>query len=248
MGAVQELRWPLPINKAYEELDHGMTPIGELVLRRRKVLSLGGADVYEVKLNGQFLMSSLVNDAEIALAEWVLPTLEFDACDVVVGGLGLGYTAAAALDGDNVRSVTVVEYIDRVIDWHRLGMVPLANLLTSDPRCRIIHADFFDAVSCENKTLELPQYHAILVDIDHSPQALLQPAHAEFYSRTGLTNLAKRIHPGGIFALWSADPPDTEFLDALRGVFATVEFRECHFQNPLLDEDDTNYIVVARLA
>ncbi len=234
------------MSKAYEELDYGMTTIGELVLRRRKVLSLDGVDVFEVRLNGQFLMSSLVNDAEIALARTTLSALDLDACDVLVGGLGLGYTVAAALDFENVRSVTVVEYIDRVIDWHRRELVPLADRLTGDPRCRFIRADFFAAISEENSPLGHEKYHAILVDIDHSPQALLQPSHAEFYSPEGLTRLGTRLQPEGVFALWSADPPEPPFADVLRGVFAHVEVCECRFHNPLLDEDDVNYIMIAR--
>ena len=82
---------------AFEELDYGMTPLGELILRRREVLSLGRIEVFEVQLNGQFLMSSLVNDTEIALANFALPLLTCTECDVLVGGLGLGYTAKAKL-------------------------------------------------------------------------------------------------------------------------------------------------------
>ena len=87
---------------AFEELDYGLTPLGELILRRREVLSLDRAEVFEVKLDGEFLMSSIVNDAEIALAEFALPLVACDRCDVLVGGLGLGYTAKAALDAEVV--------------------------------------------------------------------------------------------------------------------------------------------------
>ncbi len=246
---------------AFEELDYGMTPLGELILRRRQVLSLGRAEVFEVKLNGQFLMSSLVNDAEIALADLALPLLTCTECDVLVGGLGLGYTAKAALDSGDVRSVTVIEYLARVIDWHRRGLIPLAGQLTGDPRCRLVQGDFFAAIDPPttghlqegqgDDALPAPfnstRFHAILLDIDHSPQCLLQPSHAAFYTPQGLRRLTDRLHSGGVFALWSADPPQRAFVDGLEAVFSSVQVHELKFYNPLLNEDDVNYIFVARL-
>jgi spermidine synthase len=246
---------------AFEELDYGMTPLGELILRRREVLSLGRIEVFEVKLNGRFLMSSLVNDAEIALANFALLLLTCTECDVLVGGLGLGYTAKAALDSRNVRSVTVIEYLARIIDWHRRKLVPLAGQLTDDPRCSLIQGDFFAAIDPPttghvqerqgDDALPTPfnsnRFHAILLDIDHSPQCLLQPSHAAFYKPKGLRRLTDRLHPGGVFALWSADPPKRAFVDGLESAFSSVQVHESKFYNPLLNEDDVNYIFVARL-
>lgn len=232
---------------AFEELDYGMTPLGELILRRRAVLSLGGAEVFEVKLDGQFLMSSLVNEAEIALANLALPLVGDGPCDVLVGGLGLGYTAKAALDFPNVRSVTVIEYLERVIDWHRRGLVPLARQLTGDPRCTLIQGDFFADWEAWLNAIGLKRFHAILLDIDHSPQCLLQPAHAGFYTPDGLKRLTGRLHPGGVFALWSADPPQATFVDDLQAVFSRVQAQESKFYNPLLNEDDVNTIYLAQL-
>ncbi len=247
--------------RAIEELDYGMTPLGELILRRREVISLGRAEVFEVKLNGQFLMSSLVNDAEIALANLALTLLAGAACDVLVGGLGLGYTAKAALDSPGVRSVTVIEYLARVIDWHRRGLVPLAGQLTGDPRCSLVQGDFFAAIDSpttghvqERQGDDAPptpsnpnRFHAILLDIDHSPECLLQPSHAAFYTPRGLRRLTDRLHPGGVFALWSAEPPQRAFVDGLESAFLSVQVHESKFYNPLLNEEDVNYIFVARL-
>lgn len=247
--------------RAIEELDYGMTPLGELILRRREVLSLGRIEVFEVKLNGQFLMSSLVNNAEIALANLALPLLTGVECDVLVGGLGLGYTAKAALDSPGVRSVTVIEYLARVIGWHHRGLVPLAGQLTGDARCSLIQGDFFAAIDppATGHVQERPgddatpapfnsnRFHAILLDIDHSPQCLLQPSHAAFYTPSGLRRLTDRLHPGGVFALWSADPPQRAFMDGLESAFSSVQVHESEFYNPLLNEDDVNYIFVARL-
>jgi spermidine synthase len=234
---------------SFEELDYRETELGELILRRRVVRSLGGADVFEVKLDGYFLMSSLVYEAEIALATEALPLVECAECDVLVGGLGLGHTAKAALDSEKVRSVVVIEYLDAVIDWHRRHLVPLGQALTEDARCRLIPGDFFKAVMAppDDSPLAGCRFHAILLDIDHSPQCLLQPANAGFYTPEGLARLADRLHEGGVFAVWSADPPEERFLDGLRSVFADVQVRECAFYNPLLNQDDVNHIYLAKL-
>src|ERR1700675_1779666 len=113
----------------FEELDYQPTELGELTLRRRRMLSLEGAEVFEIKLGERFLMSSLFTKVEIALAELALAELQADSLDVVVGGLGLGYTARAALQNPAVQSVVVVEALPAVIDWHRRGLVPLGTQL-----------------------------------------------------------------------------------------------------------------------
>ena len=62
---------------------------------------------------------------------------------MVVGGLGLGYTARAALENAAVRSLIVVDALAEVIEWHEQGLLPLGKELTGDPRCRLVHGDFF---------------------------------------------------------------------------------------------------------
>src|SRR5687767_427534 len=97
------------MSKTFEELDYRQTELGELSLRRRQILSLDGLEVFEVKLGDSFLMSSLFHEVEVALADLGLAALERGELDVVVGGLGLGYTARAALKHAQVRSVVVVD-------------------------------------------------------------------------------------------------------------------------------------------
>ncbi len=169
--------------------------------------------------------------------------------DVLVGGLGLGYTAAAALKNPAVRELLVVEFLEPVIGWHRRGLVPLGPVLTGDPRCRFVHGDFFAlAASADGFDPAAPgrRFHAILLDIDHSPQNLLHPRHATFYSPAGLRALAAHLEKGGIFALWSDDPPDEPFLETLRTVFATATAQVVTFENPLLDRPSASTIYVAR--
>jgi len=126
----------------FEELDYRPTPIGALSLRRRRELKLG-VDVFEIKLGDEFLMSSLFTASEIALARLGLAELSEHGLDVVVGGLGLGYTAKAVLEHQKVASLLVVEALEAVIEWHAEGLVPLGPELTGDLRCRFVQGDFF---------------------------------------------------------------------------------------------------------
>ena len=232
----------------FEELDHQTTPMGVISLRRRRELVLD-VDVYEAKLDDEFLMSTLFTVAEIALADLGLAGLHGDGLDVVVGGLGLGYTAQAVLRDPRVRSLHVIEALPQVIDWHRRDLLPLSAELTGDPRCHLHHGDFFAMVGSEQGFgPAVPETcDAILVDIDHSPTWLLHPSHAGFYEPDGLRSLVSRIHPGGVFGLWSDEPPDPAFVATMEQVFAPVTTHVVPFSNPYADEASTNSIYLAHL-
>jgi spermidine synthase len=187
----------------FEEIDWRPTPMGVISLRRRRDPA-SGEDVYEVKLGDEFLMSSLFTAGEIALTELGLADLPATELDVVVGGLGLGYTARAALDDPRVRSLIVVDTLGEVIDWHQRGLVPLGAGLSADPRCRLVQGDFFAmAADPDGFDPQTPgrRCHAVLLDVDHSPRHVLHPRHAALYRPEGLRALAERLHPGGVFAL-----------------------------------------------
>ena len=220
---------------AFEELDYAPTPMGGLSLRRRCDLATG-EDVFEVKLGEAFLMSSRFSTSEIALAELGLAACAGDALSVVVGGLGLGYTARRALDEARVAELVVVETMAPVIKWHEGGLVPLGSGLSADNRCRFVEGDFFAlAASVAGFDSEAAgrRFDAILVDIDHTPDFHLDLAHAGFYTPAGLQQLAAHLRPGGVFGLWSNEPPDDAFTDRLAGVFATAEAAPVTFWNPL---------------
>ncbi|MEX0751452.1 MAG: spermidine synthase [Xanthobacteraceae bacterium] len=232
----------------FEELDYRPTPIGALILRRRRELKLG-VDVFEIKLGDEFLMSSLFTESEIALARLGLAALSGQDLDVVVGGLGLGYTAKAVLEHEKVASLLVVEALEAVIDWHRQGLVPLGPGLTGDPRCRFVHGDFFAlAASAAGFDPAAPtrRFDAVLVDIDHSPDFLLDPRNAAFYGEEGLSRLAAQLRPGGVFGLWSNDRPDATFTARLGRVFAEACAKEVTFQNPLQDKPFTQTVYLAK--
>lgn len=232
----------------FEELDFRPTPLGDVSLRRRRIPALGELDIYEVKLGDDFLMSSLFTAVEVALADLGLAGLAGEL-DVVVGGLGLGCTAHAALGNPAVRSLIVVDALDAVIDWHRRGLVPLGPALTGDPRCRFVNADFFALADNAGEGFDPAQpgrrFDAVLLDIDHSPRNLLHPQNASFYSPRGLRNLAAQLKPGGRFALWSDDPPDEAFQEILRQVFAAAESHVVKFENPLQDRESASTVYVA---
>ncbi|MFT7481021.1 MAG: SAM-dependent methyltransferase [Gammaproteobacteria bacterium] len=236
--AMSNTNWPF-----YEELDFCQTDLGELMLRRRRPRSMPETWVYEVKLDDRFLMSSLVHDSEDELARLSLRRLEGREWRVLVGGLGLGHTAAEVLTWAQVETIDVVEFLPEVIDWHRRELVPLAAELDGDDRCRIVQGDCFrwirDAIA--------GSYDAVLIDVDDSPEHLLSPGHGSFYTETGLGDARRALRPGGVFALWTGGPVLEDFLDRMRRVFGDVDAVAVHFHNPLHNLDDVNTIYVAQV-
>jgi spermidine synthase len=233
----------------FQELDYRPTPMGLLTLRRRKEISLG-IDIYEIKLDENFLMSSLFTVGEVALANLGLAELSEPEVDVVVGGLGLGYTARTVLKHPKVRELLIVDTMREVIEWHQQGFLPLGEQLTSDPRCRFVHGDFFAMSASQSRGFDPEnrgrRYHAILLDVDHSPRDVLHLSHAPFYESDGLRRLTSHLLPGGVFALWSNDPPDEQFHVALSEVFAYYETHVVTFSNPIQHRDEANTVYVAR--
>jgi spermidine synthase len=235
---------------AFEELDYRPTPIGALSLRRRREPSQD-IDIFEIKLGDQYLMSSQFTASEIALAQLGLAELAGAGLEVVVGGLGLGYTARAVLEHDSVASLLVVEVLDAVIGWHEDGLLPLGPTLIGDRRCRLVQGDFFAmAGSDAGFDPDVPgrRFHAILVDIDHSPDFVLDRGNAAFYEPEGLLRLAAHLYPGGVFGLWSNELPDDGFTARLGRAFASARAAPVTFHNPLQGRDFTQTVYLARTA
>ncbi|MBT6278113.1 MAG: spermidine synthase, partial [Chromatiales bacterium] len=211
----------------FEELGAHQTSVGWLTLRKRSELRLGGELVYEVKLGDEFLMSSLFTAGEVALAELGLGATSAGKLDVVVGGLGLGYTAATALADDRVKRLRTIDAEAAVIGWHRDALVPLGAQLRDDPRSQFVHGDFFAIARDAERGFSLDDPDArcdvLLLDVDHSPSYWLNPAHAPFYSAQGLTRMREQLEPGGVFALWSNEPVDEGFMTVLGTVFNSTD-------------------------
>lgn len=223
----------------FEELAFAATPLGEVSLRRRVEPTLG-VDVHEVKLGEEFLMSSLFHDSEVALAHLGLQALADgrggQGWDVLVGGLGLGWTARTVLEDDRVAALVVVDALAEVIRWHVEDIVPGGAELSQDPRTRLVHGDFFAlARHPDGLDPELPGrlFDAVLVDIDHTPEHLLHASHGDLYSVDGLRRATLRLRPGGVFGLWSDDPPEPRFEAVLAEAFTATSSHVVSFANHL---------------
>ena len=232
----------------FEELDWQPTPMGDLTLRRRAEPAVG-AEIYEVKLGDEYLMSSLFTVAEEELAHLGLAAVdvdgEGDGLSVLVGGLGLGYTAVAALRDERVRALTVVDRLGAVIGWHERMLLPVSAELVGDERTTLVEDDFF-ALMRAAPADGRGGYSAILLDVDHSPRHRLDPTHADLYDADGLRALDRHLASGGVFALWSDDPPDDDFMTALSAVFDDPAAHVVDFDNPVTGGVSSNTVYVAR--
>ena len=217
------------------------TAIGMICLRRRAIPSAPGAFATEITLDHQFLMSSEATASERALATRAIELHGGDALDVLVGGLGLGYTARAALASPRVARVEVVELLAPVIGWLARDLVPLAATLRADPRFAVRAGDVY-------AELAGPPVHGrdvILIDVDHSPDERLGAANATFYTASGLARAKRHLAPGGVLAVWSY-APSSPFAEALRATFRDVRVEPVGFENRVIEADETNWLFLAR--
>jgi spermidine synthase len=220
---------------AYEE-----SPLGLLCLRRRELLSQPGTIVTEVTLNHEFLMSSLYTDSEQALARMALEMHSGDDLQVLVGGLGLGYTAHEALLSDRVRQLEVVELLPQVIDWLERGLVPLSPELCGEPRMVVTEGDVYGRLAGPPGDL----LDLILIDVDHSPQERLGEESISFYTEQGLLAARQHLATDGVLGVWSY-AESSPFADALRTVFDHVRVEPVSHENRLIDEQQTDWLFFA---
>lgn len=187
---------------------------GELVLRRR------GA-VAELIVDGVFAMDSAHTATEEALATLALARLAPDAqgLRVVVGGLGLGYTTAAVLADPRVSTVDVVELEPALVGWIRGGLAgpayqvprrssaparapaPACGVL-ADPRVRVHLGDVRAVIPAFGHGVA----DLVLLDVDNGPGFLVHGDNAGLYRPGFLAEAAATLRPGGVLAVWSADP------------------------------------------
>jgi spermidine synthase len=236
------------MNEMFEEIAWENTPIGELVLRRRRLRTDGG-DIWEIKLNDGYLMSSQFIDGEVALANLALAMATGTELNVVIGGLGLGYTAQAALRDERVGKLTVIELIPEVIMWHHKRLLPLGEAVAGDARCHLREGDFF-ALARETGGFDAaaPEelHDAIVIDIDHSTTHFIDPASAGFYGADAIAAITRKLKPKGVFALWSTDVEDRAFVDVLHESFRDVRVERVEFPTPYRDEPAFNLIYLGR--
>ncbi|MGW2638760.1 spermidine synthase [Streptomyces sp. NPDC001348] len=186
-------------------LDRREGPYGEVVLRRH-------GELLQIIANGCFLM-----DTSDGRSERLLVDAAYDALDgrpepdVLIGGLGVGFSLAHAAADPRWGRITVVERERAVIDWHLDGpLSALSATALADPRTRIVEADLLDHVNETSAT-----YDALCLDIDNGPGWTVTDDNGGLYSPAGLAGCAGILRPGGVLAVWSATP-SPEFEDTLR--------------------------------
>lgn len=221
---------------AYED-----TELGILCLRRRELLASPGTVVTEITLDGEFLMSSYHTASEEALARIALEMHPGDDLSVLVGGLGLGYTAAAALASPRVGRVEAVELLPQVIDWLEDGLVPLSAALEADARFRVVRGDAYARLAGP----PADPFDLVLIDIDHAPDERLGDADDSFYTEKGLQRAGRHLAPGGVLGVWSY-AESSPFSRALENVFEDVRVEPVTYFNDLVDEERTDWLFFAR--
>ncbi|MGK0437812.1 MAG: spermidine synthase [Paracoccaceae bacterium] len=234
----------------FEELDYQKTPLGDISLRKRTEPRLDNILIYEVKLGDEFLMSSLFVEAEEQLATLGLQRLKLNhhqqGLNIVVGGLGLGYTALTTVQDKNVARLRTIDVMQPVISWHQQGLLPIGDELAVNPKSELIHGDFFAIATDDHLgVLEDDKVHAILLDIDHSPSHWLNQGNSGFYNQSSLLKMSLKIVTGGVFGLWSNERPDPEFTKLLNTVFSHTEEHVVSFPNPYSGGESINSVYIS---
>lgn len=211
-------------------------PRGEVVLLRRA--HERAADVLELRVNGTFVMDTVETVSEMRLATAALELVD-NPRDVVVAGLGLGYTLHAVLADPRVELVRVVELEEALVAWMRDGTVPHGPAVLADRRVRVVNADIVTAVA-----EALDQYDLVLLDVDNGPGHLVHLHNARLYAAPFLHDVRRLLRPGGALVVWSADrAPD--LAATLSGVFG--DCAEHELEVTLQDRETAYYLYVARV-
>ncbi|MFH8799946.1 spermidine synthase [Streptomyces sp. NPDC017936] len=182
-----------------EVLDRREGPYGEVVLRRH-------GELLQIIANGCFLMDTSDGRSERLLVDAALSALGEraggPAPDVLIGGLGVGFSLAHAAADPRWGRVTVVERERAVIDWHLDGpLSALSGPALADPRTQIVEADLLDHLNETSDTFD-----ALCLDIDNGPGWTVTEGNDGLYTRAGLASCARVLKPGGVLAVWSAQP------------------------------------------
>jgi spermidine synthase len=201
----------------YVERARATTERGEIVLReRRSTADTETPGVLELRVNGVFVMDTRETTTEQELARAALAQVE-DPRAVVVGGLGLGYTAHEVLADRRVERLVVVEIEEPLVGWMRDGTVPHGPSYLADERLTVVIADIRQVMA--EATPE--GYDLVLLDVDNGPGYLVHEQNAEVYGTDFLSSVAQALRPGGAVAVWSsAESP--ALYDALATVFGAA--------------------------
>lgn len=196
----------------WRELGRAKLPGGDLILAQR-------GDEFAIRLRGAELMNSRSHASEETLAKLGCATLgRVSGARVLIGGLGMGFTARAALDIlPRDAHVTIVELVPEVIAWNREHLADLARRPLEDPRVTIETGDVAGVIARQQD-----HWHAILLDVDNGPDAFTAPANAKLYGLKGLIAARRALVKGGALAVWSVED-DKRFTDRMRGAALEID-------------------------
>ena len=181
-------------------LARGDGQLGELVLRRRG----GTPPVYELIVNGVFLMDTAETSTERLLADAVLQRAPAPR-HALVGGLGLGYTVKALLADQRIKRIDVIEIEPLLVDWLQADLVPGIAAILSDQRVRVTVGDVAGVFA----DVAPASYDVALLDVDNGPDFLVHERNATVYQQHVLSAAVRALRPGGILAVWSAAPSES---------------------------------------
>jgi spermidine synthase len=215
------------------------SPRGELVLRERRDPDLSPEEpgVLELRVNGVFVMDTVETGSERAMASAALAQVE-QPRDVVVGGLGLGFTVHEVLTDRRVENLVVVEVEEALVGWMRDGTVPHGPAFLADERVRVVIADIRVAMAEAGRAT----YDLVLLDVDNGPDALVHESNRELYTPEFLATVADVLRPGGAVAVWSASE-SASLDDALTQVFRAAT--SIPFEVRLQDRDERYWLYLA---
>jgi spermidine synthase len=203
---------------------------GELVLRERR--ENGAPAILELRANGVFVMDTAEHASERALATAALALVE-EPRDVLVGGMGLGFTMHEVLADSRVQRCTVVEIEEALVGWMRDGTVPHGPTMLADERANPVIAD----VSVALPEADESSYDLVLLDVDNGPSFLVHESNARIYEKDFLQEVRRILRPGGALVIWSMDAaPQLQVVMA-----ATFDETDAQPQPVRLQDHDEEY-------
>ncbi|MFC1747487.1 spermidine synthase [Pseudomonadota bacterium] len=174
---------------------------------------------FSIKAGYSELMNSRVHGSEDALAELGCERIAKQTqARVLIGGLGMGYTLAAALQKlGPAAEVVVAELVPAVVTWNRGPLAPLAGSPLNDQRVAVHEGDVAQLIRSSKGA-----YDAILLDVDNGPEGLTRKENDSLYSPAGLSAAMAALRPGGVLGVWSISP-EPAFTKRLRRAGFSVE-------------------------
>lgn len=217
--------YALPLNV----IERVRTPRGGIQLQQR-------GNHYEVISNGTFLMSTYNGESERLLVSAALENT-VDPKNILIGGLGVGFSLAEALRHEQVTSVTVIEFEETMIKWNQTHLAAFSNHALTDSRTQIIQADFLDWIYTR-----ADRFDVICLDIDNGPDWTVTDANTDLYQVNTLHVLAGLLSSNGVLAFWSAASSQS-FVEKLKKSFKEVK------EIPVPQEKgEADYIYLAKTA